>query len=67
MGGTLHTSLVSGMAATSSGKVFTAGYDDHIREIEGPAYTYVIFLSVSLCIEIGTGLLPPLYYRSPGP
>ncbi|OAX35074.1 WD40 repeat-like protein [Rhizopogon vinicolor AM-OR11-026] len=39
VGGTLHTSLVSGMATASSGKVFTTGYDDHIREIDGSAYT----------------------------
>ena len=43
VGGMLHTSLVSGIATTSSGKVFTTGYDDHIREIEGSAYTSVFF------------------------
>lgn len=65
VGGTLHTSLVSSMATASSGKVFTTGYDDHIREIEGSAYTSVISLSMSLCIEVGIALLPVLYYRSP--
>jgi hypothetical protein len=68
VGGTLHTSLVSGMATASSGKVFTTGFDDHIREIEGSAYTFVISLPISLCIEMGMiDLLPLLYYRSLGP
>lgn len=48
VGGTLHTSLVSGMATASSGKVFTAGYDDHIREIEGSTYTSVVCYPASL-------------------
>jgi len=47
VGGTLHTSLVSGMATASSGKVFTAGYDDHIREIEGSTYTPASIPSLS--------------------
>ncbi|KAG1745275.1 WD40-repeat-containing domain protein [Suillus lakei] len=47
VGGTLHTSLVSGMATASSGKTFTAGYDDHIREIEGSAYTPASIPSLS--------------------
>jgi len=68
LGGTLHTSLVSGMATSRSGKVFTTGYDDHIREIDGSAYTFVISLSVSLCIEMTIiDLLPPLYYHNPSP
>jgi WD40 repeat protein len=48
VGGTLHTSLVSGIATASSGKVFTAGYDDKIREIEGSTYTSVVSHSASL-------------------
>jgi WD40 repeat protein len=45
--GTLHTSLVSGMATASSGKVFTTGYDDQIREIEGSTYTPASIPSLS--------------------
>lgn len=47
VGGTLHTSLVSGMATASSGKVFTTGYDDQIREIEGSTYTPASIPSLS--------------------
>lgn len=47
VGGTLHTSLVSGMATTRSGKVFTTGYDDQIREIEGSTYTPASIPSLS--------------------
>ncbi|KAG3229892.1 WD40 repeat-like protein [Suillus brevipes Sb2] len=47
VGGTLHTSLVSGMATATSGKVFTTGYDDQIREIEGSTYTPASIPSLS--------------------
>lgn len=47
VGGTLHTSLVSGMATANSGKVFTTGYDDQIREIEGSTYTPASISSLS--------------------
>ena len=36
-----HTNLISGLASTADGKVFTAGYDDRVREVEGGGFTYV--------------------------
>ncbi|KAJ6627956.1 WD40-repeat-containing domain protein [Mycena sp. CBHHK59/15] len=34
-----HTSIVVGMAAASDGKIFSAGYDDRVREIGGARFT----------------------------
>lgn len=36
-----HTNLVSGLIGTPDGRVFTAGYDDHVREVDGSGFTYV--------------------------
>jgi hypothetical protein len=36
-----HTNLVSGLIGTPDGRVFTAGYDDRVREVEGGNFTYV--------------------------
>ena len=36
-----HTNLVSGLIGTPDGRVFTAGYDDRVREVEGSNFTYV--------------------------
>ena len=40
MGGPGHTSLVTGLAASAGGKVFSVGFDDCVREIDGGKYTY---------------------------
>ncbi|KIM91564.1 hypothetical protein PILCRDRAFT_810844 [Piloderma croceum F 1598] len=34
-----HSSLITGLASGSSDKVFSIGFDDHVREIEGNNYT----------------------------
>ena len=36
-----HTNFVSGLASTPDGKVFSTGYDDRIREVEGSQFTYI--------------------------
>jgi WD40 repeat protein len=36
-----HTNLVSGLASTPNGKVFSTGYDDRVREVEGSQFTYI--------------------------
>ena len=36
--GTTHTNLVAGIAVTKGGKVYSAGLDDKVREIEGSAF-----------------------------
>jgi len=38
-----HTNLVSGFASTPDGKVFTVGYDDCVREVEGDSFTASVF------------------------
>jgi len=38
-----HTNLISGLASTRDGKVFTAGYDDRVREVEGSGFTASVF------------------------
>jgi hypothetical protein len=40
-----HTNLVSGLIGTPDGRVFTAGYDDRVREVEGSNFTYVYSIS----------------------
>ncbi|KAF7980578.1 hypothetical protein HWV62_37755 [Athelia sp. TMB] len=37
--GTGHATLITGMAPSPSGKVFSIGYDDRVREINGGNYT----------------------------
>jgi WD repeat-containing protein 1 (actin-interacting protein 1) len=41
--GKSHSTLVSGIAASSDGKVFSVGYDDQVREISSgeASFTYV--------------------------
>ena len=43
VGGSGHTSLVTGLAASAGGKVFSVGFDDCVREIERGSYMYVFF------------------------
>ncbi|KAI0002600.1 WD40 repeat-like protein [Russula compacta] len=38
-----HTNLISGLASTPDGRVFSAGYDDRVREVEGSGFTASIF------------------------
>ena len=40
-----HTNLVSGLIGTPDGRVFTAGFDDRVREVEGRNFTYVLYPS----------------------
>lgn len=39
VGGEGHTSLIVGLAAASDGKVFSAGYDDRVREIGAASFS----------------------------
>jgi hypothetical protein len=36
-----HLSLVTSLSSGKDGKVFSAGFDDHLREIDGPTFTFV--------------------------
>ncbi|KAI0300144.1 WD40 repeat-like protein [Multifurca ochricompacta] len=38
-----HTNLVSGLTSTPDGRVFSAGYDDQVREVEGSSFTASAF------------------------
>ena len=38
--GSGHSSLITGLASSFSGKVFSVGFDDHVREIDGKSYTF---------------------------
>jgi WD repeat-containing protein 1 (actin-interacting protein 1) len=38
--GSGHSSLITGLAPSFSGKVFSVGFDDHVREIDGKSYTF---------------------------
>lgn len=42
-----HTNLVSGLIGTPDGRVFTAGYDDRVREVEGSNFTESVFITGS--------------------
>ena len=43
-----HTNLVSGLASMPDGNVFSTGYDDRVREVEGSHFTYIVsFLRIS--------------------
>jgi WD40 repeat protein len=42
-----HTNLVSGLASTPNGKVFSTGYDDRVREVEGSQFTASVFSTAS--------------------
>jgi len=42
-----HTNLVSGLASTPEGKVFSTGYDDRVREVEGSQFTASVFSTAS--------------------
>jgi len=37
-----HTNLVSGFTSAPDGRVFTAGYDDRVREVDGSNFTYTM-------------------------
>ncbi|KAJ3552698.1 hypothetical protein NM688_g4017 [Phlebia brevispora] len=41
IGGTGHSTLVSGIAVSAGGKIFSAGYDDQVREIEPNVSSFV--------------------------
>lgn len=36
-----HSSLVTSLSSGKDGKVFSTGYDDSLREIDGPTFTFV--------------------------
>jgi hypothetical protein len=36
-----HLSLVTSLSSGKDGKVFSAGVDDRLREIDGPTFTFV--------------------------
>ena len=42
VGGDGHSSLVTSLSSGKDGKVFSAGFDDRLREIDGPIFTLVI-------------------------
>ncbi|KAH9171396.1 WD40 repeat-like protein [Lactarius sanguifluus] len=42
-----HTNLVSALASAPDGRVFSTGYDDRVREVEGSQFTYIQFPSHS--------------------
>lgn len=41
LGGQGHTNLVAAITKAESGKVYSAGFDDRLREVEGEKFTYV--------------------------
>lgn len=41
VGGDGHLSLVTSLSSGRDGKIFSAGFDDRLREIDGPAFTLV--------------------------
>ena len=41
VGGDGHLSLVTSLSSGTDGKVFSAGFDDRLREIDGPTFTLV--------------------------
>lgn len=43
-----HTNLVSSLTSGADGKVYTAGFDDRVREVEGQGFVYV---QTSLVLE----------------
>jgi hypothetical protein len=36
-----HLSLVTSLSSGKDGKVYSAGFDDRLREIDGPTFTFV--------------------------
>lgn len=42
VGGNGHSSLVTSLSSGKDGKVFSAGFDDRLREIYGPSFTLVV-------------------------
>jgi len=42
-----HTNLVSGLASSPDGNVFSTGYDDRVREVEGSHFTSSVFSTAS--------------------
>jgi WD40 repeat protein len=42
-----HTNLVSGLASMPDGRVFSTGYDDRVREVEGSHFTPSVFSTAS--------------------
>ena len=52
MGGPGHTSLVTGLAASAEGKVFSVGFDDCVKEIDGGKYTYAfVYFTLFFCTD----------------
>ncbi|KAI0676451.1 WD40 repeat-like protein [Trametes maxima] len=45
--GNAHTTLVAGIGAAQDGKVYSVGFDDRLREIEGKGYTPAAFTTAS--------------------
>lgn len=41
IGGDGHSSLVTSLSSGKDGKVFSAGYDDRLREMDGLTFTFV--------------------------
>lgn len=37
-----HLSLVTSLSSGKDGKVFSAGFDDRLREIDGQTFTFVV-------------------------
>ncbi|KAH9003360.1 WD40 repeat-like protein [Lactarius hatsudake] len=42
-----HTNLVSALASAPDGRVFSTGYDDRVREVEGSQFTASVFSTAS--------------------
>jgi WD repeat-containing protein 1 (actin-interacting protein 1) len=41
VGGDGHSNLVTSLSSGKDGKVFSSGFDDRLREIDGPTFTFV--------------------------
>jgi len=41
VGGDGHLSLVTSLSSSNDGRVFSVGFDDRLREIDGPTFTLV--------------------------
>jgi hypothetical protein len=60
-----HTNLVSGLASSPDGNVFSTGYDDRVREVEGSHFTYIVsFLHISDNGKLNPNNNNTIYYTS---
>ncbi|KAI0631116.1 WD40 repeat-like protein [Trametes polyzona] len=50
-----HTTLVSGLGVAQGGKVFSVGYDDRLREIEGSSFTPASFWTAAQPRAVAVG------------